>query len=272
MSKNNYFKDKHEQLVLDWIAASADTRQQFIIYSKLSPAIRNMAEIIGRRYFAIPFSRQKEYEDDAVTHCFLKMYLYVPGKTKAYSYCGTIIKNYFMDKMGIIAAKRCMTRRQIDLEYCDNFNEDERVIIETEEEITTEVVVEHLTKIKNNYIKAYKNLNLEVDRDNYQTTQRRIKVVEAMIDYAIRFDSFKPYNLYDYLRHNLGVNDFTLSNYFKEILGVNVRTTSDDTYSPKDTKFFSFLDDDFTPDEDNKSHKYSRRYSRKNKNNDYLYF
>jgi hypothetical protein len=91
--KTNYWDYNQEEYVFQWL--SANTRQQFNIYSNLYKSVRHMATQILHRYF-IPTSDFDEVRDDAVNHLFCRMHKFNPelGYT-AYSYCQTILKNYY---------------------------------------------------------------------------------------------------------------------------------------------------------------------------------
>jgi hypothetical protein len=115
VKKNNYFDVREETAVVDYI--NADTRQEKekIYNSFLKEPLDKMIDSIIRRYKL--YRKGMDYSDiHSDTHSFLmtKVDKFKPAKNKkAYSYFGTICKNYLM---GQILKDQKETNRKISYE------------------------------------------------------------------------------------------------------------------------------------------------------------
>lgn len=87
---NNYWNDNHEELVKNW--SSANTRTQYHIYNELYTTVHYMASSILYRYY-FKFDNIKVLE--AISDLYCNLHEYNPNKGKAFSFCQTIIKNYY---------------------------------------------------------------------------------------------------------------------------------------------------------------------------------
>jgi len=124
-----YFAEREEKAVLDYINSnSAEVKNQ--IYNEiLIEPFRKMIQSILRRYpIHIGNYDMAEVEENALTHLIEHMVKFNPdkitklgNKTKAYSYCQTIIRNYYKDW-----GKKSYTEKKINLnfdDYVDEINE-----------------------------------------------------------------------------------------------------------------------------------------------------
>ena len=97
----NYFKEEQEAAVIEYInSQSQETRSR--IYDRiLAPAFKKMVESIIRRYkLYIPDEEFDETYCDTLTFLVTNMDKYDPDKgKKAYSYYGTICKNYLITRI-----------------------------------------------------------------------------------------------------------------------------------------------------------------------------
>ena len=98
--KNNiYFGQNEEDLILQYI--SADTREEKEeLYKKVEPIFKKMIESIIRRYkLYVPDESFQEIYDDTFSFLLTKLDKFTPGRSKAYSYYGTIAKNYLIGRV-----------------------------------------------------------------------------------------------------------------------------------------------------------------------------
>jgi hypothetical protein len=121
-----YFAEREEQAVIDYINSdSVEVKNQIYNEILLEP-FRKMIQSILRRYpIHIGNYDMEEVEENALTHLIEHMVKFNPDKitksgvkTKAYSYCQTIIRNYYKDH-----SKKSYTEKKINLPYDDYIDE-----------------------------------------------------------------------------------------------------------------------------------------------------
>ena len=97
----NYFDVREEQAVVDYITAETKKEKEVIYNSLLKDPLNKMIDSIIRRYKL--YRKDMSYQDiHSDTHSFLmtKVDKFKPDKNKkAYSYFGTICKNYLMGQI-----------------------------------------------------------------------------------------------------------------------------------------------------------------------------
>lgn len=101
-SKNkNYFGSEQEQAIKDYLKAETKEEKDKIFNEWLEPALTKMVESIIRRYNLYPPDEEfKETFDDTISFLMTKINNFKPDVGyKAYSYCGTICKNYLIYKI-----------------------------------------------------------------------------------------------------------------------------------------------------------------------------
>ena len=104
MNKLPYFGELEEQAVINF-NNSDSLEERNIIYEKvLMRPFKKMIQCIFRKYFIYLKKYDNKLESDAMTHLIDKMSNFNSNKinkngnkTKAYSYCQTIVKNYFIE-------------------------------------------------------------------------------------------------------------------------------------------------------------------------------
>lgn len=103
--KNYYFGTEHEAAFVDYLNATTKEKKDEIFNKKLLPAFTKMTESIIRRYNLYPPDEEfKETFDDTMSFLMTKIENFKPESGyKAYSYCGTIIKNYLIYKINQFA-------------------------------------------------------------------------------------------------------------------------------------------------------------------------
>ena len=96
----NYFNEREERYILEYLASDDQDRREEIFSQYIYPAFCTMVESIIRRYKL--FIPDEEYEDtfcDVLSFLMTKLDKFKPGEYKAYSYYGTICKNYLIGKI-----------------------------------------------------------------------------------------------------------------------------------------------------------------------------
>jgi hypothetical protein len=118
--RKGYFYEEQEQAVIDYINAYDADEKDRIFNTVLSPAFTKMVESIIRRYnLYVPDEEFQETFDDTMSFMLTKLNNFSADKgTKAYSYCGTICKNYLIFKNNQFNKKQLR-----DISY-DEFVED----------------------------------------------------------------------------------------------------------------------------------------------------
>lgn len=98
---NRYFAEEQEKAVVDFIKSENETEKNRIFNSVLRPAFTKMVESIIRRYnLYIPDEEFQQTFDDTMSFLMTKLSCFKPETNyKAYSYCGTICKNYLIYKI-----------------------------------------------------------------------------------------------------------------------------------------------------------------------------
>lgn len=106
-NSKNYFGAEEEQAFQTYLLTSDPIIREDIFKQKLQPAFTKMVESIIRRYnLFTPYEDFQDTFNDAMSFMTTKVSNFKPGKgKKAYSYCGTICKNYLINKR-LTAMKR----------------------------------------------------------------------------------------------------------------------------------------------------------------------
>ena len=103
--RKGYFYEREEQAVVDYISTDDEREKNRIFNSTLKPAFTKMIESIIRRYSLYPPDEEfQETFDDTMSFLMTKLSCFDPSTNyKAYSYCGTICKNYLIYKINQFA-------------------------------------------------------------------------------------------------------------------------------------------------------------------------
>ncbi len=99
-NNKNYFNEKEEQYILEYLSIEDQEKREEIFSKHIYPVFCTMIESIIRRYKL--FVPDEEYEDtfcDTMSFLMTKLDKFKPGEYKAYSYYGTICKNYLIGKI-----------------------------------------------------------------------------------------------------------------------------------------------------------------------------
>lgn len=103
-----YFGDVQEKAVVDYLNSDDDIERNRIFNDILKPAFTTMIESIIRRYnLYLPSEEFQETFDDTISFLMMKLSKFDPSTNyKAYSYCGTVCKNYLIYKLNQFSKKR----------------------------------------------------------------------------------------------------------------------------------------------------------------------
>lgn len=103
--KNYYFGVEEEQAVVEYLSTDDESEKNKIFNEKLKFPFTKMIESIIRRYSLYPPAEEFiETFDDTMSFLITKLSCFDPTTNyKAYSYCGTICKNYLIYKINQFA-------------------------------------------------------------------------------------------------------------------------------------------------------------------------
>ena len=99
--RKGYFYEEQEKAVADYISSDDEKEKNEIFNNILKPAFTKMIESIIRRYSLYPPDEEfQQTFDDTISFLMTKLSCFNPNSGyKAYSYCGTICKNYLIYKI-----------------------------------------------------------------------------------------------------------------------------------------------------------------------------
>ena len=96
--KKGYFVEEQEKAFREFLTCENETKKNRIFEKEIYPALCKMIECLIRRYYL--FAVDETYEDtfyDTLSFLITKIHNFDPNKEcKAYSYCGTVCKNYLI--------------------------------------------------------------------------------------------------------------------------------------------------------------------------------
>ena len=186
MRKKPYFAEREEQAVVDYIESTTFEVKNRIYNEILIEPFRKMIQSILRRYpIHIGNYEMEEIESNALTHLIDHMVKFNPNKitksgnkTKAYSYCQTIVRNYFKDH-----SKKSYTEKKINLPFDDYVDEiNSRIEYNYELNETNEHFV--LEQLINNVVNKIE----EKIKDETTVKKNEIIVGEAIINVLINWN------------------------------------------------------------------------------------
>lgn len=144
-----YFYEKQEQAVLDYLQAETAQEKNAIYCEILKPAFKKMIESIIRRYkLYIPDEDFEDTFNDTLSFLLTKADKFQPGKYKAYSYYGTICRNYLTGR--IQARAKALVRNpsydSVSEEFENNLRYSEGK--EEEDNVASEIVKKLIGNLK----------------------------------------------------------------------------------------------------------------------------
>ena len=183
--RKGYFYEIQEQAVVDYLFTEDELEKNRIFNEILKPAFTKMIESIIRRYSLYPPAEEfQETFDDTLSFLMTKLSCFDPTTNyKAYSYCGTICKNYLIYKINQF------TKNQKRNESYDNPSNDSQNGIDNNISFSysdddprrtflnelTGTTVENIKKI------------LE-DKDRLKLTENEVKVGMALLNLMTNWD------------------------------------------------------------------------------------
>lgn len=122
-NSNMYFGETEELVFAKYLVSTDEEEKEKLFNTFLKPAFTKMIESIIRRYKL--FTPDEEYQetfDDTFSFLMTKIEKFNPnGGWKAYSFCGTVCKNYLLYKIN-----QCKKRRDRTTEYNPALGDNER--------------------------------------------------------------------------------------------------------------------------------------------------
>lgn len=154
-----YFDQEQEQAVIRFLQEEDQQIKDKIYNEELLPAFTKMTESIIRRYkLYVPDECFDETFNDALSFLATKIHYFNPESNfKAYSYCGTIIKNYLIYKINVYN-KNLKRSTTVDISQCNS--DDEAYIDESYSEYGTsfsdELIKRTITEIEKTLVTKHK--------------------------------------------------------------------------------------------------------------------
>ena len=220
-NRKGYFYEEQEQAVVDYISTDDEIVKNKIYNKVLKPAFTKMAESIIRRYkLYLPDEEYQETFDDTLSFLMTKLSKFDPTKNyKAYSYCGTICKNYLIFKTNSFAKKQ---KRSVSydnpldnlqstinnsLDYSYNEGDAKSVFMH---ELTGNTI-EGIEKIINN------KKELELTKEEIKVGQALIDLIKNWDDLFVQMGSnkFNKSSILMYLRETTMLNNKALREALK---------------------------------------------------------
>ena len=174
--RKGYFYEAEEQAIQDYISTQ-DTLERGKIYnSVLRPALEKMVEAIIHRYrMYVPDEEYEQTFSDTLSYLITKLNNFKPEKeTKAYSYCGTIVRNYLKNKV-IQYNKKLNRDMPYDLKFEESYDNNDTYVEEETDDFAdkAEMLISGISK----EIKS-----MLADRERYQLKDDEVKVGSALCE------------------------------------------------------------------------------------------
>jgi len=178
--KKGYFYETEEQAICDYIKAENEEEKNRIFNTILYPALTKMIESIIRRYkLYVPDEEFEQTFNDTISYLLTKINNFNPEKgTKAYSYCGTVCKNYL-----IYRGMQTVKERQRNTPYdtvSDSFENDINYSTDNDKFVG---MAEHLIKEASAEIK-----NMIEHKEKFSLNENEIKVGLALSNLLDKWD------------------------------------------------------------------------------------
>ena len=216
--RKGYFYEREEEAVVNYLSTDDDYEKNKIYDEILKPAFTKMIESIIRRYNLYPPDEEfQQTFDDTMSFLMTKLSCFDPSTNyKAYSYCGTICKNYLIYKINLFAKNQ---RRN---ESYDNPNSemqnaiDNNINFSYSDDNTNRAFISELT---GNTVKNIQRiLN---DKEFLNLSENEIKVGECLLNLMTNWDDIFA---------QMGSNKFNKSSvllFLKENTNLNTKEIRD---------------------------------------------
>lgn len=173
--RKGYFYEEQEEAVKNYLKAETKEEKDKIFKKWLEPAFEKMITSIIRRYNLYPPDENfQDTFDDTVSFLMTKIECFKPDSGyKAYSYCGTICKNYLIYKINQFNKNQKRNERydmmQSDISDSIKFSYDD-----------DSNNISFLTKLMNNTVSKINDI---IDkREKFRLSEDEIKVGKALIE------------------------------------------------------------------------------------------
>ena len=182
--KNYYFCAEQEKAVADYISCDNEKEKNKIFNEVLKPAFTKMIESIIRRYNLYP--PDEEFDEtfkDTMSFLMTKLSCFDPNSGyKAYSYCGTICKNYLIYKINqFIKTQKRNSSYDSPSEEALNVNDSLKFSYDDLDPRKT-----FLSELTGSTVK---NIKLILnDKERFKLTENEIKVGTTLINLMTNWD------------------------------------------------------------------------------------
>jgi hypothetical protein len=172
--RKGYFYEEEEQAIVDYLKCEDMVEKNILFNRKILPALTKMIEAIIRRYnLYTPDETFQETFDDTISFLLSKIEHFNPESGyKAYSYCGTVCKNYLLYKINQYTKNKlrcdCYEELQEDLDDSIKLSYFQSQNKSSELNELIESTVEEIRKIVE-------------DKDKNKLTEKEVKVGLALI-------------------------------------------------------------------------------------------
>lgn len=179
--KKLYFGEEEEKAFVDYVNSTNQSYRDKIFAEKLYYPFTKMIESIIRRYNL--FTPDEDFEDtfhDTMSFLITKINNFDPSKNyKAYSYCGTICKNYLILKRTQYS-KKIQKQISYDLLYPNNEN-DNRTETNSEQNLLS-----FNTELINNTISQLQEILLP--ENEHLLTENEKKIGNALLEMMLNWE------------------------------------------------------------------------------------
>lgn len=182
--RTGYFYEEQEQAFVDFLLAETKEQKNEIFREKLLYPFTKMTESIIRRYkLFIPEEEYQDTFDDAMSYLMTKADRFKIGSQfKAYSFCGTVIKNYLLYRINY---KNRETRRYVPYEDIrGDIDDDLRYSFEAEDDGKTEMLKELFSGI----IKEIERIMNH--KEEYDLSEKEIIIGKLLVDLLQHWDEY----------------------------------------------------------------------------------
>lgn len=219
----HYFAEKEEQAVIDYITTDSKEVKNQIYREILIEPFKKMIQSILRKYpIHIGNYEITEVESNALTHLLEQMVKYKQdtitksgNKTKAFSYCQTIVRNYYKDH-----SRRSYLEKKTNLSY-EDYNDD----FNNNQEYSYEMDYEHSTDILDKLIKEIV-IDIEEKITAGNMKKNEIVVGDAIINilnnWEVLFTEDSPQGKYNKRVSNIFAKNKTLL-FLKELTNLSTK-------------------------------------------------
>lgn len=216
--RKGYFYEREEEAVVNYLSTDDDYEKNKIYDEILKPAFTKMIESIIRRYNLYPPDEEfQQTFDDTMSFLMTKLSCFDPTTNyKAYSYCGTICKNYLIYKINQFAKNQ---RRN---ESYDNPNGEMQNAIDNN--INFSYSDDNLNRGFINELTGNTVKNIErilKDKEYFRLTENEIRVGECLLNLMTNWDDIFA---------QMGSNKFNKSSillFLKENTNLNTKEIRD---------------------------------------------